>query len=419
MVHTSRRRRYRPYRGSRRPNRAAIAALVFAVLILVGTGVWFLVLREKQASAPPAPDETQPGEALPSETPAESDPVPSAPSEEPSPTLPPEQDFVRGIYVSGPMAGNAYMDDLIALADETELNAMVIDIKNDDGYLTYQPAAGTAAADLGAYMPYIRDLPGLVARLKEHGIYTIARVVSFKDPVLAQARPGLVLRDQNGASIAESGSVSWVNPFEPEVWTYLEEVALGAAEAGFDEVQFDYVRFPAGGSSEIDFGPAGKGKEKKDAVAGFLTEVTALLHEKNVRCSADVFGAIITNPIDAEYVGQDFVQLAQIVDKICPMVYPSHYAPNAFGLAVPDSQPYETVNTALKYASSSLFGFENANCVRPWLQDFTATWVTGHIDYGPDELRAQFKAVYDAGYTDWLLWNAGNHYTAEGLEEVE
>lgn len=413
MVQTSRRRRSRPYRGSRGPNRAAVAVLVFAVLILLGTGAWFFLLRGKQD---PQQSETTPGETQP----AASGPVlaaPSDPPEEPSPALPPAPDSVRGIYVSGPTAGNAYMDDLIAMADETELNAMVIDIKNDDGYLTYQATAGTAA-DLGACMPYIRDLAGLVSKLKEHGIYTIARVVSFKDPVLAQGKPELALRDRNGAGISESGSVSWVNPFEPEVWAYLEEVALGAAEAGFDEVQFDYVRFPAGGSSEIDFGPAGEGKEKKDAVAGFLTEVTALLHEKGVRCSADVFGAIITNPYDAEYVGQDFVQLAQIVDKICPMIYPSHYAPDSFGLAVPDSKPYETVNTALKYAASSLFGFENANCVRPWLQDFTATWVTGHISYGPEELRAQFKAVYDAGYTDWLLWNAGNHYTVEGLEKI-
>lgn len=397
------------YRGSRSSGRGIVLAVlaVLTVFAVLGCAVWFFLLRPKAEVEPPS--------APP--TPSESPPAPSEPATEvtPSPSLPAAPDSIRGIYVSGPMAGNAYLSELIALADQTELNAMVIDLKNDEGHLTYQPSSGIAL-EMGAYMPYISDLPGLVSTLKEHEIYTIARIVAFKDPVLAKTKPELTLHDANGAAISESGSLSWVNPFEKQVWSYLEEIALDAAEAGFDEVQFDYVRFPAGGSAQIDYGPAGRGKEKTDAVAGFLTEVTSLLHARGVRCSADVFGTIITNPADAEYVGQNFVQLAQIVDKICPMVYPSHYSANSFGLAVPDSQPYETVHAALGYASSSLFGFENANCVRPWLQDFTATWVTGHITYGPEELRAQIKAVYDAGYTDWLLWNANNRYTAEGLE---
>lgn len=397
------------YRGSRRSGIGVVLAVlvVLAVFVMLGFAAWFFLLHPRAQVEQPFASPIQ------SESPSAS--AEPAPVVTPSPALPPAPDSIRGIYVSGPMAGNAYLTDLIALADGTELNAMVIDLKNDEGHLTYQPSSGIAL-EMGAYLPYINDLPGLVSSLNEHGIYTIARVVAFKDPVLAKAKPELTLHDTNGASVSESGSLSWVNPFEKQVWTYLEEIALDAAEAGFDEVQFDYVRFPAGGSAEIDFGPDRQGKEKKDAVAGFLTEATSLLHARGVRCSADVFGTIITNPADAEYVGQDFVQLAQIVDKVCPMVYPSHYSPDSFGLAIPDSQPYETVYAALSYASSSLFGFEEANCVRPWLQDFTATWVAGHITYGPEELRAQIKAVYDAGYTDWLLWNANNHYTAEGLE---
>lgn len=400
------------YRGSRRSGRGAVLAvlIVLAILAVSAAAVWFVLFRP----------EAEPDPTSSAQTPSE--PVlaaaePSQVVEPSSPALPPAPEAVRGIYISGPMAGSAYMDELIALVDETELNAVVIDIKDDEGRLTYQTGSGPAA-ELGACMPYIQNMPGLIADLKGRGIYTIARVVAFKDPFLAKAKPELALRDQNGTAISESGAASWVNPFEKQSWAYLEEIAMEAVDAGFDEVQFDYVRFPAGGSAQIDYGPAGEGREKKDAITGFLTEVTSLLHEKGVRCSADVFGTIITNPADAEYVGQDFVQLAQIVDKICPMVYPSHYAPDSFGLSVPDSQPYETIHAALWYASSSLFGFEaeRINCVRPWLQDFTATWVTGHITYGPEELRAQIKAVYDAGYTDWLLWNAGNQYTAEGLD---
>lgn len=403
------------YRGSRRSRGGMVLLavfLIFALLTVTGILVWVFLIH-------PEPEGSQPFQAsLPPESTRHvtQEPV-LEPEPEPSPTLPQMPESVRGIYISGPMAGSAAMNSLLSLADETELNAVVIDLKNDDGYLTYQPASGTAA-EIGACMPYIQNMPELVAELKSHGIYTIARVVAFKDPVLAKARPELTLHDINGAAISESGVLAWVNPYEKGVWAYLEEIALDAAELGFDEVQFDYVRFPAGSSRQIDYGAAGAEMAKSDAIAGFLTEVTSLLHEKGVRSSADVFGTIITNPADAEYVGQDFVQLAQIVDKICPMVYPSHYAANSFGLTIPDSQPYETVHSALAYASSALFGFEaeRANCVRPWLQDFTATWVAGHITYGPEELRAQIKAVYDAGYTDWLLWNAGNQYTADGLE---
>lgn len=397
------------YRGSRRSGGRVIltAFLVLALLVVTGVLVWSFLSH-------PEPEDGQPSEtSVPPESPQQVTQEPTAEFEAPSPTLPQMPESVRGIYISGPMAGSAAMSSLLSLIDETELNAVVIDLKNDDGHLTYQSASGTVA-EIGACMPYIQDMPELVAELKAHGVYTIARVVAFKDPVLAKARPELTLHDANGVPISESGVLSWVDPYKKDVWTYLEEIALDAAELGFDEVQFDYVRFPAGSSNQIDSGAAGM--EKTDAIAGFLTEVTALLHEKGVYASADVFGTIITNPADAEYVGQDFVKLAQIVDKICPMVYPSHYAADSFGLAVPDSQPYETVHAALTYASSSLFGFENANCVRPWLQDFTATWVAGHIPYGPEELRAQIKAVYDAGYTDWLLWNAGNQYTADGLE---
>lgn len=397
------------YRGSRRSGRGAVLAVlvILAILAISAAAVWFFLPVPEPDLPPSAPASSEPAQAA----------EPSQSVEPTVPTLPPAPEAVRGIYISGPMAGSSNMDELITLVEETELNAVVIDIKDDEGRLTYQTGSGPAA-ELGACMPYIQNMSGLVADLKDRGIYTIARVVAFKDPFLAKAKPELALRDQSGAAVAESSAASWLNPFEEQVWDYLEQVALGAAEAGFDEVQFDYVRFPAGGSAQIDYGPAGEGKEKWEAVTGFLTEVTSLLHEEGVRCSADVFGTIITNPADAEYVGQDFVKLAQIVDKICPMVYPSHYAPDSFGLSVPDRQPYETIHAALKYASSSLFGFEadRVNCVRPWLQDFTATWVSGHITYGPEELRAQIKAVYDAGYTDWLLWNAGNKYTAEGLE---
>ena len=322
---------------------------------------------------------------------------------------------IRGIYISGPVAGDPYMDTLISLVEETELNTVVIDIKNDEGNLTYRIQEG-AAAEINACVRYIQDPTFLLDQLKAKGIYTIARIAAFKDPVLAQARPELALRDTDGNLVTESGGAAWVNPCLPEVWAYLEEIASAAAELGFDEVQFDYVRFPTGKAMDrVDYGPSMGERTRSDVIAGFLEEITASLHAQGLRVSADVFGTVITNPTDAALIGQDYRQLAQLVDGICPMVYPSHYAAGAFGLELPDRQPYETVHAALTRSAQVLEGTEAS--VRPWLQDFTATWVKNHLTYGPEELRSQIQAVYDSGYTDWLLWNARNQYTSEGLSE--
>ena len=387
------------YRGSRGSNKAVLLVLIFILLAAAAAGGWVLLNRNKPAAKPAA---VQP-------------PINSVRT--PEPTLPPAPEAVRGIYISGPVAGDPYMDTLLALLDETELNAVVIDVKNDEGNLTYRPAAGTAV-ELEAYVRYIQDLPGLVARLKERGVYTIARIAAFKDPLLAEARPELALRYTDGTAVSERGGAAWVNPCEPEVWAYLEEIALGAAEAGFDEVQFDYVRFPTGkAGAELDLGETGADRERSDIIAEFLETVTTSLHAQGVRVSADVFGTVITNRADAALIGQDYARLAGIVDYVCPMVYPSHYAAGTFGLEVPDQQPYETVYGALSRSAQTLFAAElpQEAGVRAWLQDFTATWVRGHLDYGAEELRAQIQAVYDAGYTDWLLWNARNVYTADGL----
>lgn len=395
------------YRGSRGHSKAPLLVLALLLAAAAAAGGWFLLSRDKP--------EPKPAAVQPPVSPART------PEPEPEPTLPPAPEAVRGIYISGPVAGDPYMDTLLTLLDETELNAVVIDVKNDEGNLTYRLASGTAA-ELGACVRYISDLPGLVAKLKERGVYTIARIAAFKDPLLAEARPELALCYTDGTIVSESGGAAWVNPCEPEVWAYLEEIALGAAEAGFDEVQFDYVRFPTGkAGAELDVGEVGADRERSDIIAEFLETVTASLHAQGVRVSADVFGTVITNRADAALIGQDYARLASIVDDVCPMVYPSHYAAGTFGLEVPDRKPYETVYGALSRSAQTLFAAElpQQAGVRAWLQDFTATWVRGHLDYGAEELRAQIQAVYDAGYTDWLLWNARNVYTAGGLLPAE
>ncbi len=329
----------------------------------------------------------------------------------------PERIKVKGIYVTGPTAGSASVDDLIRLIDETELNTMVIDVKNDEGQITYQMDLETAQ-DMDACVSYIGDMESLMATLKEHGIYTIARIVCFKDPYLAQNYPDLALKKADGTPLTDAYGLAWVNPCKEEVWEYLTEVAAAAADAGFDEIQYDYMRFPIGSDADAaDYGIAMESGTKEQMITDFLTYASEKLHEKGIVVTADVFGTIIGNDVDIERVGQDYTALAGTVDVLSPMVYPSHYGTGVYGYRVPDAEPYGTVLAALNDSAGELLALEEADraIVRPWLQAFTATWVDGHISYGGEQIRQQIQAVYDAGYEEWILWNSRNHYSSDGL----
>ena len=324
---------------------------------------------------------------------------------------------VRGIYITGPMAGSASFDNLLALVDETELNAMVVDVKNDQGELTFKMDL-KEALDMGACVGYIQDMPSFMAKLKEHGIYTIARIPCFKDPILASGMPELALTRPDGTPVTDANGLAWVNPYKRGVWEYLVKIAKQAGELGFDEIQFDYVRFPIGADADAaDYGPEAAEYTGQQAICGFLAYAAEELHKERLIVSADVFGTIIGSKTDVETVGQDYGKIASIVDVVSPMVYPSHYADGVFGLKVPDAQPYPAVLAAMQDSVVELEGVPEGTraAVRPWLQAFTAVWVNGHIPYEGEQIREQIQAVYDAGYTEWLLWNASNRYVQDGL----
>ncbi len=322
---------------------------------------------------------------------------------------------VKGIYVTGPMAGSSGMDDLIQLIDDTELNAVVIDIKDDNGNITFLSDNETLS-QLGVCTNYIRDLDGLMTKLKEHGIYTIARVVCFKDPTLASVRPELALKTSSGTPITDGNGLAWVNPCNEEVWDYLAMIGCLCKELGFDEVQYDYVRFPVGKEAgAADYGVEISGDTKHTYIEGFLTHAAGKLHEVDMPVTADVFGTIIGSPVDVASVGQDYVNLSTVLDAICPMIYPSHYGPGVFGFDVPDAHPYETILAALTDSTEELAEVPAEECavIRPWLQSFTAKWVDGHITYDGAAVRKEIQAVQDAGYEEWILWNASNRYPKE------
>ena len=334
---------------------------------------------------------------------------------------------VKGIYVTGPRAGSAGMEDLIRLVDETELNAMVIDVKNDEGNVTFKLTNEEILQDIPvldqivqmqAGVRYIRDIQALMQEVKDHDIYTIARIVCFKDPCLAAAQPELALRKPDGKPVTDANGLAWVNPYKQEVWEYLTELAEMAADLGFDEIQYDYVRFPVGSDADAaDYGVDMEAYPKRQAIQDFLSYAGDRLHEKGCVVTADVFGTIIGSETDVQTVGQDYTALGQTVDAISPMVYPSHYANGVFGLKVPDAHPYETVSAAMQGSAEELQSIPEAEraVVRPWLQAFTAIWVPGHISYNGTQIREQIQAVYDAGYEEWILWNATNRYSPDGL----
>lgn len=329
---------------------------------------------------------------------------------------------VKGIYVSAYVAGNeAMMDHIIDELDETELNAVVIDFKTDEGYIAAQ-VDSPFFAELDACRNYIPDLEGLLKKLKEHEIYAIARIVAFKDPHLAEQKPEWSLKKADGSLYRDKKGLAWVNPYRQEVWDYLVEAGVRAAEAGFDEIQFDYIRFATDSTMrEVVFDEEDtKGRSKTDVVTEFTGYAYKKLAPLGVFVSADVFGAIIGSEEDAASVGQIYGEMAENLDYICPMIYPSHYGDGNFGLDHPDLHPYETILGALEKSSAELSlyqGDETQAVVRPWLQDFTASYLKHYKKYGDDELRQQIQAVYDAGYEEWILWNASNRYHYGGLLE--
>ena len=325
---------------------------------------------------------------------------------------------VKGIYVTGPVAGSERMNDLITLADETEINAMVIDVKNDNGEITWKMQTDSVN-EMENGVAYIKDINALMTTLKEHNIYTIARIVCFKDPVFAQNHTDSALKKPDGRAVTDAYGLAWVNPYDKKVWNYLTEIAQAASAVGFDEVQFDYVRFPIGKDAEAaDYKVDMTVYSKEQAISDFLSYACEQLHEKNVVVGADLFGTVIDSQTDIERVGQNYAELGEILDVLSPMVYPSHYAKGVFGFDVPDAHPHDTVYEAL-LLSQKVLG-ENPEkqsaLVRPWLQAFTASWVEGHISYGGKQIKEQIKAVYDAGYEEWILWNASCRYSADGLE---
>lgn len=327
-------------------------------------------------------------------------------------------DAVRGIYVTGPSAGGKRFGKLLNLVENSDLNAMVIDIKEDHGNLTFKPKEGSPYEDIA--INYINNPRKMLKVLEEKGIYPIARIVAFKDTVLAEKHPEWSFK-KNGEVWTNGKGEAFVSPFQKEVWKYNVEIAKMAAELGFQEIQFDYVRFPEGFEDYDDVlqyslgdysdSSMGNVQRRVNAVTDFVSYAKEELEYYGVDVAVDIFGYAATIP-EAPGIGQNFTKISKNVDVISSMIYPSHWT-SYFGIEKPDTKPYKLVKEYAKVENTRLGKLEDPPTSRPWIQDFEAPWLySGPAkQYGKAEVEKQIKALNEHGIEEFLIWNAGNEYT--------
>jgi len=314
---------------------------------------------------------------------------------------------IRALYINRFAAQSSKkMQHLIAIADSTEINAFVIDIKDEFG-LNWHSSDPLLQRNEGK-MGKVANLPALVDTLRAHGILPIARMVVFKDSVAARNNPDHVIRKPDGTPWKDKKGLTWVNPYSRAIWDYNFRVADEAVKMGFGEIQFDYVRFPEPYKSlPPQVFPEAAGRSKADALNDLLKTARARYDKMGVRMTADIFGLVTTvrGPLE---VGQDWEKISPAVDVVLPMVYPSLYPHGSFGIRIPNAEPHKTIFIAITSARTrdAKLGITIPEHVRPWLQAFTL----GAPHYGPAEIEAEKQAVYDAGYDGWVLWNPGSKY---------
>lgn len=310
---------------------------------------------------------------------------------------------IRGIYVNGWVAGiPEKMDKLIRLVKNSVLNTMVINIKDDLGFLSYESNVNLAR-QISANRYKVKNIKKLLNNLHNNGIYTIARIVVFKDSLLAQKRPELALNYYQKTKKKKVKSKKWVNPEKKGVWDYNIRLAREAFKLGFDEVQFDYIRFPV---VDNDASQIILTEQKDNIINSFVIEARERLADMSGPISVDVFG-MTTATSNGLGIGQNFLELSSIVDIISPMIYPSHYAPGSYGVKVPAKSPYKIISGSMIDAKKKIMSHNNV-IIRPWLQDFSLKY-----SYKVDDVRKQLEAVKDLGINEWLLWNSRSKYTEE------
>ncbi len=326
----------------------------------------------------------------------------------PAPPLAQPPAVIRAIYLNAWAFGGKRFYDLVRLADQTEINAFVVDVKDDTGYLTYRSEVATAN-EIGANTQRrVRDAGERLRVLQQHGIYPIARIVVAKDPLLASKKPEWSVQDVDGGLWRDRLDFAWVDAFNDLVWVYAAQLGAEAVRIGFAEVQYDYVRFPDEPESRLAhavFPGRREGETKRQGVARNLRLLRERTKELGVPFTIDVFGLTTSAPTDMG-IGQLWEDLVTSADVVLPMVYPSHYFRGYYSLQHPNREPYLVVRRAMQDALKRSRGLGKTAEIRPYLQAFTL----GQPRYTPAHVREQIRAAEELGIRSWVLWNPRSAY---------
>ncbi len=322
---------------------------------------------------------------------------------------------VKGVYMTSWVAGTPSLrSKIVHLISDTELNSVVVDIKDDTGRVSYE-VSDPELKKIGSEEIRIRDLRDMIAMFHRSDVYVIGRIAVFQDPYMVRTNPDVAVKKaSDGAVWRDRKGLTWVDPSNKEYWEYMVRLAKDAYSQGFDEIQFDYIRFPSDGNMQDIFYPSSEGKVKSEIIKEFFAYLSKELRPEGIPISADLFGMTTTN-FDDLGIGQILENAFPYFDYISPMVYPSHYPSGFYGHADVNKVPYEVVKISMDRAVERLKIYNDTVAsttvqLRPWLQDNDYP-----VKYTPEMVRAQIKATYDSGLTSWLLWDAGNTYTREAL----
>jgi LysM repeat protein len=344
-------------------------------------------------------------------------PVPEPePEPSPAPPLSTDPDFlplgpidaIRALYVSYFAVGHPeFRQRTFDLLDTTEFNAVVIDAKGDYGWISY-PTQVSLAHEIGAARPTVKDFETLLAQFKARNVYTIARIVTFKDSPLAKSYPEFAVKTNTGELWQDREQLHWTDPFLKPVWDYNIQIATETAKIGFDEIQFDYVRFPTSSQAGVPhFSQEVTKQTRVAAITGFLSVARGQLNPLGVKIAADTFGYTCWREDDT-IIGQDIERMGQYLDVLCPMLYPSTFGSGIPGHKFAIAYPYEIVYQSARRAVNRV---QSSGCtVRPWIQDFPDYRFDKRV-YGKEEIQAQIKGCFDSDSTGFMVWNPRAKYT--------
>lgn len=462
-------RSYSPGRRGGKGNGGLILGIILITIVALGLGTTAYRLSKNKLPKDPTPIELErfqkEGRATPTDTPTPSPVVEGArPTDTPVPTPTPfvEPGFddpylvgftdfrdkthenIRGVYTGHFRSNNTELiDQMCWFADCTDFDAVVIDVKDDNGNITYSmnypegQAAGAMLSDSNYHS--LGDIRRTIEILHSKGIYCIARIVTFRDApydtskpekttALMETHPSWLLTTKarsNGNYVnADSGEVyldgdgyTWINPYNREACEYIVDIAEQAVYDGFDEICFDYIRFPDKYIDSIFYGGEKEQVPLTTQIERFTKYACNRLKPLGAYVSVSTFGSIITSSIDEETVGQRYTDLAKYVDYICPMIYPALYRAKDFGFPNPNDYPYEVVGEAMKASQKKLNALREetgyaAKC-RPWLQAYSY----GGKEYDYNIIRFEIQACKENGVTDFVLWNQSVSYERDCFDE--